>query len=44
MFAAVKPLAERVRPNSLDEIIGQEHLTGTNGVIRLILANKSIPS
>ena len=28
------PLAERLRPRTLDEYIGQEHLVGKNGVFR----------
>jgi len=44
MFHTDKPLAERVRPNLIDEIIGQEHLTGPNAVLRQILLKKSIPS
>jgi putative ATPase len=44
MFHTDKPLAERVRPNLIDEIIGQEHLTGPNAVLRQILLKKNIPS
>jgi putative ATPase len=44
MFHTDKPLAERVRPYQIDEIIGQEHLTGPNAVLRQILLKKSIPS
>ncbi|MDI6688583.1 MAG: replication-associated recombination protein A [Desulfobacterales bacterium] len=32
--AASKPLAERMRPNSLDEFIGQSHVLGKDGLIR----------
>jgi putative ATPase len=39
-----KPLAERVRPNTLDEYIGQEHLTGSGAVLREAILNKTIPS
>lgn len=35
------PLSERMRPKSLDEVIGQLHLVGTNGVIRKMLENVS---
>ena len=28
------PLAERLRPRTLDDYIGQEHLVGGNGVFR----------
>ncbi len=39
-----KPLAERVRPKTLDEYIGQEHLTGEGAVLRKAIENKTIPS
>ena len=39
--SADAPLAERLRPRSLDEIVGQEHLTGTDGAIgRMVAAGK----
>ena len=39
--AANAPLADRLRPRSLDEIVGQEHLTGPDGAIgRMIAAGK----
>lgn len=38
------PLAEKMRPKSLDEVIGQEHLTGTNGIIRKMLENDTLNS
>jgi putative ATPase len=38
------PLAERMRPSRLDELVGQEHLTGTNGVIRKAIQSGNIPS
>lgn len=35
------PLADRLRPASLDEVIGQEHLTGSEGTIgRMVAAGK----
>src|SRR4029079_12899379 len=35
------PLADRLRPTSLDEIVGQEHLTGPDGAIgRMIAAGR----
>jgi putative ATPase len=39
-----KPLAERVRPKSLDEYTGQEHLIGKGAILREAIQNKSIPS
>ncbi len=37
-----KPLAYRLRPESLDDIIGQQHLVGENGIIRKCLEKGSI--
>jgi putative ATPase len=35
------PLADRLRPTSLDEVVGQEHLTGPEGAIgRMVAAGK----
>src|SRR5688572_22451900 len=35
------PLADRLRPKSLEEVVGQEHLTGTDGAIgRMVAAGK----
>lgn len=38
------PLAERMRPAQLDQLVGQEHLTGPKGVIRKAVETGSIPS
>ncbi|MGB3074947.1 MAG: replication-associated recombination protein A [Chitinophagales bacterium] len=38
------PLAERMRPKSLNDFIGQEHLVGAKGVLRNLVAKKQIPS
>ena len=38
------PLAERLRPKSLNDIVGQLHLTGENGVIRKFIESKAMPS
>ncbi len=38
------PLAERIRPYKLDDLIGQEHLTGKGGVLRNAIHSGSIPS
>lgn len=39
-----KPLAERVRPQSLEQYIGQEHLTGPDAPLRKAINNQQIPS
>jgi putative ATPase len=38
------PLAERMRPTRLDELVGQEHLTGPKGIIRRAVQTGNIPS
>ena len=38
------PLAEKLRPKNLDEVIGQEHLTGPNGPIRKMVENDTLNS
>lgn len=37
-------LAERVRPRSLNELVGQEHLTGNKSILRVAIENGKIPS
>jgi len=44
MFENVAPLAERMRPSQLQELIGQEHLVGENGVLRKTIASGQVPS
>jgi putative ATPase len=41
---ATTPLAERLRPDTLDQLIGQQHLTGKGSVLRTALENHKIPS
>ncbi|HMJ46002.1 MAG TPA: replication-associated recombination protein A [Ferruginibacter sp.] len=38
------PLAERMRPKKLDDLIGQEHLTGKSSILRTAIENGKIPS
>lgn len=38
------PLAERLRPHTLDEYIGQTHLVGPQGVFRKFLETGNVPS
>ena len=38
------PLAERIRPRKLSEVIGQKHLIGENGTLKTAINNKLIPS
>ncbi|MBQ1691561.1 MAG: AAA family ATPase, partial [Erysipelotrichaceae bacterium] len=39
-----EPLAARLRPQSLDEIIGQQHLIGEGKVLRRMVESDRIPS
>ncbi len=38
------PLADLIRPESLSDLIGQEHLFGDEGILSLISVSKNIPS
>jgi putative ATPase len=38
------PLAERLRPAGINELVGQEHLLGENGVLRKVITSGNIPS
>lgn len=40
----MEPLAERMRPKSLDDFVGQEHLIGPNSSLRKAIINGNIPS
>ena len=42
--ATTAPLAERLRPVSLAEIVGQDHLTGPDGALGRMVANHSLAS
>ncbi|NDW07268.1 replication-associated recombination protein A [Jiella pacifica] len=42
--AAARPLADRLRPQKLSEVVGQEHLTGEGGALTRMLANGSLGS
>jgi len=38
------PLAERLRPVNLDDLVGQEHLTGKSSILRTSIENGKVPS
>jgi putative ATPase len=44
LFQAKPPLAERMRPSKLEDLVGQEHLVGPKGIIRKAIQSGSIPS
>ncbi len=41
---SIGPLAERMRPHTLDDVVGQQALVGEGGVIRSLLADGELPS
>lgn len=38
------PLAERIRPSNLDDLLGQEHLVGKGSILRTAIEKGKIPS
>ena len=41
---APRPLADRLRPTKLDEVVGQDHLLGADGALTRMLATRSLGS
>ena len=39
-----KPLADRMRPKTLDDFVGQEHILGEGKILKLLIEKKDIPS
>ena len=39
-----RPLADRIRPTNIDEVLGQEHILGKNGILRRIIDSGKIPN
>lgn len=37
-------MADLIRPKTLEEVVGQEHLLGKNGVLRKLIESKKIPN
>jgi len=44
MNPPLAPLAERMRPKSLSDFVGQEKLVGKGAIIRNFIENKQCPS
>ena len=42
--ALSRPLADRLRPVTLDDVVGQEHLTGPGGVLRRMVESRRMAS
>ena len=39
-----QPLADRIRPQNLDEVVGQQHILGENGLLRRVIESGKIPN
>ncbi len=39
-----QPLADRIRPQTLDEVLGQSHILGQNGLLRRVIDSGKIPN
>ena len=39
-----RPLADEIRPQTIDEMVGQEHILGPNGMLRRIMEGENIPN
>ncbi|MDP4129206.1 MAG: replication-associated recombination protein A [Bacteroidota bacterium] len=44
MASSQSPLAERLRPESLDQLVGQRHLTGKGSILRNAIEQGKVPS
>ncbi len=43
-MSVYKPLADEIRPDSLDDVVGQKHILGENGMLRRIINSGHIPN
>ena len=41
---AYRPLADEIRPETLDQVVGQKHILGEGGLLRRIIEGGSIPN
>lgn len=39
-----RPLADEIRPQTLDEVVGQSHILGKNGLLRRIIESGEVPN
>ncbi len=39
-----RPLADEIRPDTLDDVVGQRHILGKNGMLRRIIESGNIPN
>lgn len=43
-MTSLPPLAERLRPSTLDDLVGQQHLTGKGSILRTAIEQGKVPS
>ena len=43
-MSGYQPLADRIRPRTLDEVVGQTHILGPDGMLRRIVESGEIPN
>jgi putative ATPase len=41
---AYRPLADEIRPQNLDQVVGQRHILGRNGLLRRIIESGNVPN
>ncbi len=41
---AYRPLADEIRPTTLDEVVGQKHILGKNGLLRRVIDSGNVPN
>ena len=44
MFKDQRPLAERMRPHEIDDLLGQKHLLGQGAPLRTAIESGVVPS
>ncbi len=40
----MRPLADEIRPTDLDEVVGQKHILGPDGLLRRVIESGNIPN
>ena len=41
---AYRPLADEIRPETLDDVVGQTHILGPGGLLRRIVESDQVPN
>ena len=44
LLNSIPPLADRMRPSKLEDLLGQDHLVGKNGIVRKAIETGNVPS